>query len=169
MIMDLILKNLLFKQNGREYLIDIGINREEINFNSSKDFYYESNVEDLGDLSVFYGYEEYDLSGLEIIPGKIYPEKLNSVNDIGKLNLIELFKKGYTTVFLNSIDDELSFTNFPINISIDNKHIDKQDIEVDDSPNFIIKKNGIVKYAVINGFLVDPENMNFTGNGFVFK
>jgi hypothetical protein len=169
MIMDLLLKNLLFKQNGNEYLIDIGINREEINSNSSKDFYYESNVEDLGDLSVFYGYEEYDLSGMEIIPGKTYPEKLNSVNDIGKLNLIELFKKGYTTVFLNSSDVELSFTNFPINISIDNKHIDKQDIDVDDSPNFIIKKNGIVKYAVINGFLVDPENMNFTGNGFVFK
>jgi hypothetical protein len=169
MIMDLLLKNLLFKQNGHEYLIDIGINREEINCNESNDFYYESNVEDLGDLSVFYGYEEHDLRGMEVIPGKTYPEKFNSIDEVGKLNFAELFNKGYTTVFLNNSDDKLSFTKLPINITVNEKYKDKQDIDVEDSPNFIIKKNGIVKYVVINGFLVDPANMNFTGNGFVFK
>ena len=169
MIMDMILKNLLFRQNGLEYLIDVGINREEINFNNAKDFYYGSTVEDLGDLSVFYGYEEYDLNGMEIIPGKTYPEKINSLSEIEKLNFKELYNKGYTNVFLNSNDDKLSFTKFPINIATDENYVDKSEIDLDDSPNFIIKKDGIVKYVVINGFLVDPENMNFNGNGFVFK
>ena len=55
-IMDLLLRNLAVKEGDNEYLIDIGINREEANWNDAKEFYFTSSIEDLGDLSVYFGY-----------------------------------------------------------------------------------------------------------------
>ena len=51
-IIDLILRNLTYKNSNHEYLVDIGINNEEQNYNDAKDFYYKSSVEDIGDLGL---------------------------------------------------------------------------------------------------------------------
>ncbi len=58
-IMDLVLRNLTVKEKESGHIVDIGINREEINWNNAKEFYLKSSIEDLGDLSNFFGYEEY--------------------------------------------------------------------------------------------------------------
>ncbi len=69
-IMDLVLRNLTVKEKESEHIVDIGINREEVNWNDAKEFYLKSSIEDLGDLSNFFGYEEYDLKGMEVTKGK---------------------------------------------------------------------------------------------------
>ena len=61
-MMDVILRNLRMKKDNNEYIIDIGINFNEVNANGAKDFYLKAEIEDVGDLSVFSGYEEFDLS-----------------------------------------------------------------------------------------------------------
>ncbi len=43
-------------------------------------------------------------------------------------------------------------------------------IKPDDAANFIIRKNDEVKYAVVNGFLVDIEKVNdWSGNTIVYR
>ena len=63
------------------------------------------------------------------------------------------------------------FSALLINISLDNYQnnegtVYKKSAEI---PNFIIKKNGKVRYVIINGFLIDIINMNWENkNGFQF-
>ena len=60
-MMDYILQNLKLKREDKEYVIDVGINFEEKNFNDARKFYLKSSIEDIGDLSVYSGYGEIDL------------------------------------------------------------------------------------------------------------
>jgi hypothetical protein len=63
---DLILRNLKIKNENRESLIDIGINKKEDFDENSGDIKIISSIEEVGDLSNFYGNEEFDLGGYEV-------------------------------------------------------------------------------------------------------
>ncbi|MCX7876446.1 MAG: M14 family zinc carboxypeptidase [Melioribacteraceae bacterium] len=64
---DLVLRNLTLNFNYRKFIIDIGIKRSK-KFNvTSKTFYYESKISAIGDLSIYYGLEEFDLTNHEIL------------------------------------------------------------------------------------------------------
>ncbi len=160
-IMDLILRNLKYKKGDKEITVDIGINRTENNFNSAKKFYYSSSVEDIGDLSVFFGYEDLDLTGYELFPGKIYSKEFNSLNEIKKLDFIKLYKGGYTSIILNSKNINKPFISLPINIKVkDRNKSNSSQLLLGSKANFIIRKNGEVQYAVINGFIVNVKNLS---------
>ncbi|MBZ0200999.1 MAG: hypothetical protein K8H86_14100, partial [Ignavibacteriaceae bacterium] len=168
-IIDLVLRNLETSKNGKKYLVDLGINLEERNYNNAKDFYYKSSVEDLGDLSVFYGYTDVDLKGMSIEPGKVFENSFDSLEEISKLNFNDLYRQGFTTVIYNG-KHEKPFTSLPINISLSKIIKPANSISMGIRPNFVIKKANLVKYVVINGFLLDVENK--TGeikNGAVYK
>ena len=158
-IFDLILRNLKYKKNGKDILIDVGINRTENNYNGANEFYFTSSVEDLGDLSVFFGYEDIDLNEYELFQGKTYPKEFGSMNEIKKLDFPKLYKEGYTSVILNSKSSGKPFTDLPINIKSKNdKRNNSNQKLLGSKPNFIIRKNGEVHYAVINGFLIGVKS-----------
>ena len=158
-IFDLVLRNLKYRNDGKEILVDVGINRTENNYNEAKEFYYSSKVEDLGDLSVFFGYEDFDLRGYELHQGKTYPKELNSMNEINKLDFTTLYKQGYTSVILKSKSNGKPFTNLPINIKLKTEKKSTSNKKLlNHNPNFIIKKNSDVHYAVINGFIVGVKS-----------
>ena len=168
LMMDLILRNLKIKNDKVEYLIDIGINYEEININGAKEFYYQSIIEDIGDLSVYAGYQELDLNDTTVEAGKTHSQIFNTENELHNINVIELFNNGCTNVILNSSSFEKEFSPLPFNIILSDRKIDSDQIKVESIPNMIIRKNTIVRYAVVNGFLFDiemPENK--TGNALV--
>lgn len=168
-IMDVVLRNLKTSISGREYLIDVGINHRELSYNNAKQFYYRSSIEDLGDLSVFYGYEDFNLQGMSIEPGKIFETKFKSVDEILNLNFYELHQKGYTTVMLLGELDE-PFIHLPINISLSGGNNHDENISIGMPPDFVIKQNEVVTFVVINGFLRDV--IHRTGeikNGVVYR
>jgi hypothetical protein len=168
-IMDIILRNLKYKNSENEYTIDIGINREEENYNNAKDFYYKSFVEDVGDLSVFYGYDDYDLKGMEITVGKTYPQSFNSLAEIEKVDFSKLYKEGYTNVVIKSKVSQ-NFTKLPINIFYKTAEGEPLNIKLEEKANFIIKKDNEVKFVVINGFVLDPLKPEFKkGNALIVK
>ncbi|MFO7446418.1 MAG: hypothetical protein R6W90_08625, partial [Ignavibacteriaceae bacterium] len=176
-LMDVIIRNLKYSKNGFDYLVDIGINREEVNLPAGRQskkgaevFYYDSIIEDLGDLSVFYGYEDYDFSGMEVNPGKTYPKEFNSLDEIKKLNFYNLYSEGYTNVILNSENYKEKSVELPINITRNKNSNGNKTIRVGGNPDFIIKKDGRVRYAIVNGFVYDLENPgNKKGNGIVLR
>jgi hypothetical protein len=169
-IMDLLLRNLTVKEVNKQYLIDIGINKEEENWNDAKEFYLKSSIEDLGDLSVFHGYEEYDLKGMEVSKGKTFPKIFNSVSEIEKINFTSLYYKGYTNVILKDNGVKPGPTKMPVNIYIQNEPDESEKVILNQTANLIIKEEGKVKYVIINGFIINPEKINFKNcNGLILK
>jgi hypothetical protein len=170
LMMDLILRNLRIKNEMGEYLIDIGINYEEININGAMEFYYKALIEDIGDLSIYAGYQDFDLKGCTVEAGKTHPQIFNTENELYNINVIELFNNGYTNVILNSSSLENEFSPFPFNIILNEKQNDLSQIKVEFVPNLIIRKDEKGRYAVVNGFLFDVEIPgNKTGNALVIK
>lgn len=63
---DLLIRNLTLNYNFRKFKVDIAINRSKKLNDVAKNFYYESKIAAIGDLSTFFGLEEYDFNGYEI-------------------------------------------------------------------------------------------------------
>jgi hypothetical protein len=170
LMLDVILRNLRMKKNNNEYRIDIGINFNEVNVNGAKDFYLKAEIEDVGDLSVFSGYDEFDLSGYFVEPGKTKPEPYHSSNELEKINPVHLFKEGYTNVILNDDNIKDEYSQFPFNLFLKGKDIVGGKIKPEESPNFIIRKNDEVNFAVVNGFLIDIEKVeSWNGNSIIYR
>jgi hypothetical protein len=168
-MMDYILQNLKLKREDKEYVIDVGINFEEKNFNDARKFYLKSSIEDIGDLSVYSGYDEIDLSGYFVEPGKTKQEPYHSVSDLEKINPVELYKAGFTNVYLSNENFSGEHSYLPFNIILNENSTPGNSIKPDSPANFIIKKDGVVKLAIVNGFLIDIENPNsWNGNSIVY-
>ena len=61
-------------------------------------------------------------------------------------------------------------TQLPLNIYIQNIPDEPENILLEQAANLIIKKDGKVKYVVINGFMITPEKINFEDcNGLILK
>ncbi len=168
-MMDLILRNLKIKRDDIEYVVDIGINFDEVNINGAKDFYLKAIIEDVGDLSVFAGYEEVDLSGYSVEPGKTKPESYHSLEELEKINPTQLYNEGYTNVNLDNESFQGEYTHLPFNIIFNGKTIPETKVKPEEAPNLILRKNGQVKFVVVNGFLIDIGNVdNWNGNSIVY-
>ena len=163
----MLLRNLTIKIGKEKIKIDIGINSDEFEGPNEKKIYYKSQVDDLGDLSTFYAYNDYDFEGYEIERAKVKSNKTYSIKDLEKLDFVKLYSEGYSTVLVKKLPEE-KFTRFPINIALKNK-IDTT-INIGEPANFILKKDGKIEYIVINGFLHKVEkNRKFEGNGLIIK
>ena len=75
-LFDLLIRNAEFVQDGKTIIKDIGINLKEKNINNATSFEYSSVVEDLGDLSTFWGIKEIDAKGLTVSMLSEFPETI---------------------------------------------------------------------------------------------
>ncbi|MBZ9629285.1 M14 family metallopeptidase [Salegentibacter sp. LM13S] len=154
-LFDLKLTGLTYELLGEEYILDLGINQREIQ-DESLDYFYDAYIADRGDLSTFYGYEELDASGFSLVEGKIYPETFQNLAELQQENISEILQEGYAYVALEELPEE-DFTESPINIV-------SEDFEISGNlqPHFFLQKDGKLVYAVINGFLIDLSEENFS-------
>lgn len=168
-IFNLLFRNLNIIHKNKKYKVDIGINREEKNIEDTCNFYIESIIEEFGDLSTFFGNEEYDCAGMIIEECRVFDKEFSSINEIEKLNFKKLYEEGIAFVKLNSEKPDKKFTHLPINIIFNGADFDTE-ISPENPANFIIRKENKVKYAVINGFVFDAEtNHSSIRNGLVIK
>lgn len=168
-IYDSLLRNLTYTYKDKKIKIDVAINFEELSEENDASFKKLSSIQDLGDLSIFYGYQDLDLTGYEIRHGKTYTEKYFNLNEPFDLNLYELYNKGFiTTLTRDSIVGR--FTDFPLNVSSNQSSKNISFLKIGSPANFIITKDDKVEYVVINGFLQKVnENREFKGNGIYYK
>lgn len=167
-IFDMILRNLTYEKNGSKIKVDVGINLEEKGLKENRSFYIKSSVADIGDLSVFFAYNDFDFSGYSIQAPKIYSENEFNISNLKDSDLYNLYKNGYTNILTKEIVRE-RHTNRPINLIYDTE-IDNTFLEIGDPANFLLLKEGKIKYVIVNGFLqkVSSET-EFRGNGVVIK
>lgn len=156
---DLILRNLLLKENGNQYIVDLAINRYEWLDYESNSFRTSGSIVEFGDLSVFTAYEDYNLKGYEIEFNGIVGNTVNFEPD--KTQVIQLLSEG--VLWLKSKNENNSLTSLKFNYSSEN-FIPKRSKNAD----FLIKKENRIDYAVVNGFFINvktgkiPENFKGT-------
>lgn len=156
-LFDLKIENVTYDLLGNDYILDIGINRLEVDKEEHSDFWYSSRILDQGDLSTYYGYETLDATGYTIVSGKVYPEVMKSSEVLGKLKIESLLRSRYTYVRLEKIPSEKLASPFPIHIIGKKYEVPDFNIEVGINPTFLLEKEGEIKYAIINGFLIDLQ------------
>ncbi len=166
---DLKLTGLQYELLGKDYILDLGINHQEISQEENR-YYYRGQIADQGDLSTNYGYTSHDLSGYNITFGKIHPKIYNSVKDLEKLDFIDLFSNGYSYIKLQEFPKNINHIPFPIILVGENFKIPSR-VGVGNNPTFFLSKEGKIRYAVINGFIVDLENFDASSipNGLILR
>ncbi|MEI7812974.1 MAG: M14 family zinc carboxypeptidase [Ignavibacteria bacterium] len=166
-IFDLLLREVTVYKNGEKRKIDIGINRTEVR--SGGKLFFESIIADIGDLSTFFGNEEYLCNSMQAFPGLDYPSVIESFEELKNLKSVELFSRGITVVPVNKkILPEGKYTKFPFIIK-SSDYIGKNDfIALNSVPNFLLKLNNEIRYIIINGFVYDlAGSTNNIQNGLI--
>ncbi len=168
-LFDLMLRNLYIEFEGGKYVIDIGINHNERGIKNNRDDYFVGTIEDIGDLSTFYGYDEIDCSSMVVKPGSTMPDTLKNLKQLEMLKFTELYKQGYTSVRVKDIDTNYIYSESPIIVlSTERKFNNK--IRVGNIADLTIWQNEKVRFVVINGFLYDLiSNKNYILNGLILK
>lgn len=169
-LFDLKIEKATYNLLGKEYLMDLGIQRQEIDNPGHEDFWYKSSIADLGDLSTFYGYEELDASGYLLVPAKAYAKTLSGISDVEKLDARHLLRSGIAYVRLNKLPPAGDSSNAPLHLVSSDYKIPALKLYIGFNPTFFLQKDGVIEYAVINGFLIDlnKEENNFK-NALIYK
>jgi len=160
-LFDLKIVNATYTLMEKEYVLDLGVNRLEVDKEGNNDFWYSSRIIDQGDLSTYYGYETFDASGYTIKQGKVFPKVVLSIDQFNELDILDLLKQGYTYVRVANIPYEMLESPLPMQIIGKSYKLRDIQLKVGINPTFLLLKHGEPKYAVINGFLIDLT----TGNG----
>lgn len=151
---DLLIREVNMVRENQKYLIDIGISRKRQIVGSES--YYQATINDLGDLSTSHGYEELDGNGIEVHPGKIYPETLENIQEAQQLDFIELLRNGYTGIVVENAPGGSYMDEIPLNIIAEDDH--SNEIRLWTTPNLILKENGQIRYAIVNGYVYDTTD-----------
>jgi hypothetical protein len=152
-LMDLIVRNVGMKYASHEYKADLGIRRRETEASGS--FFVTGAIDDLGDLSIFYGYDELDASGLEIVEGKVFEKVFAKVSDISQEQAFQMLREGFLAVKVQEARDR-ELHNLPIWILKTAKSYPKG-LRTGNNPSFFLAENGKLKYAIVNGYLIDLQ------------
>ncbi len=168
-LFDLKLTGLQYELLGDNYILDLGINHQEVSGGQNK-YYYRSQISDQGDLSTNFGYKNQDLSGFKITFGKIHPDTFNSVKDLEKLDFKNILSQGYSYIKVRNFPKNVNHTNLPVQIVKENFKIPSR-IGVGINPTFFLLKDGKLRYVVINGFLADLDDFDPSSvpNGLIIR
>jgi len=169
LMIDFIIRNITVRKFQTKYIVDIGINYQEVNIKANHNFYYKAKIEDIGDLSVYSGYKELDATGLTLVLGKTCETEFNSLNEINSMKPSSLLQKGITNLKLSDGNLEDQYSPVLFNIILNNKER-KEELKEEAVPNFVLCERGKFKYAIINGFIIKANNVGRKeGNALIFK
>ncbi len=152
-LFDLLLRKATYNLNGNDYIIDIGIIRDEKNTDDKRSYYFSSRIDDVGDLSTYEAYNELNCEGFTLVEGKIYDKVFDSFSDITEGIALELLKKGYTGAYCEELPEN-PFVRLPINLYAA-KH--KKDIKfsLNSAANLLLYRDKKLFYVIVNGFIFD--------------
>lgn len=153
-LMDLIINEMQVKVNGNWYPLDLAIRRRESE--NAAGYFMSGSVEDLGDMQVFYGFETLDAAGLQYTEGKVCPTVFESVDKISEEEAMDLLRQGFIAVKIKN-GEARQVHELPILVLKTTEKF-SGNWTTGSVPNFFLAKEGALKYAVINGYLIDLEN-----------
>lgn len=162
-LFDVLIKDVKINKES-ESVIDIGINRTE-HLLEHPNYCSKGTIDELGNLSAFYGFETVKAKGLTIKPGKTVLR--DRLEDISMVSAKRLLNQGVLFIITQDVPIE-NHVPFPINLVHPRKIKQTQEISFEGEANFLmVDKNNVIKYIVLNGFLVKPNKIDTAINGLV--
>ncbi|WP_461090732.1 M14 family zinc carboxypeptidase [Spirosoma gilvum] len=149
-LFDVLIRNATVIREGRPVIVDVGINHTEVSDEAARTFQYKSTVEDIGDLSTFYGIEEIDATGLTLVPAQVYPETLDTVVDLAKLDLPALRRDGIVAFKVRK-SSKKEFPSQLVHLLYEGD-LPAQPLQLEQIPTFLLKKDDQIQYQFVNGF-----------------
>jgi len=138
---DWVIRNATIEDKGNTWKSDLGGRRE---YDGSK--YGKGIIEEIGDLSQFFGYDEIDGTDCKVLPGKI------EVHEQGaEINIPGLISNGFTGLVSNKKIWELPL---PINV---HKDLTGSRIMPGRPANLILKRGQKIERVILNGFASRPD------------
>ena len=151
---DLVLRNVGVSEDSLAYQVDLSIMRSEVTIPGDyHDYYIQSHIADVGDLKERFGYTDFDAKGYYFMPGKIYPEVLNDLNQLSPARALTLLKQGYHTVRIKDLPDDRTH-NLPL-LLFSTATPSPSRPSLGARATFFLAKDGKPAYAVVNGYLID--------------
>ena len=154
-LFDVLIRNATVTREGRPVLVDVGINHNEVNDKVAKTFQYKSVIDDIGDLSTFYGLEEIDATGLTLTPAYVYPDTLDSITELAKLDLPALRRDGIVAFKVQKAPND-TFPEQAVHV-VNEGELPAQPLQLEQIPTFLLKKGNQIQYRFVNGFWKDDK------------
>ena len=145
---DLIIRNV--QMPSLKQTIDISINHLEKEDGSSMGFYLEGQIEDLGDLSTFYGYQEFDAKKQLYRKAAILPDTIRDMGTLEGLDFASLHNQGIGVVKVENIELKQAFDRIPLLVIGTNEEAEWS-IKPENKCAFFLEDAKGIKFAVING------------------
>ncbi|MEQ8533001.1 MAG: hypothetical protein RIB86_14200, partial [Imperialibacter sp.] len=139
------------------YTMDLAIRLRENTREDLRTYDVAGYIEDFGDMSVYFGYDEIDATGMTIVPGKVYPDIFETMEAIPADKINNWLQEGYTYVKVRKLVGR--YVDLPINI-IGAYQTPDGSISFGDPATFIITKDGRVMFTVVNGMVYNPATSN---------
>jgi len=156
-LFDLILRNITIEKLDKQFTVDIAIKHETYFDTEQNKIYTKGLIADIGDLSTFFGYDEFDMFG--------YNLELPTFTTQNNLAINEYHNKGI--LFVKKKIKYSNWTKQPINFYSAQKPPSKLDVDL--PANFFLSTSNKIRYIVINGYLIDShKSIMFNGNGIVY-
>ncbi len=152
-LFDLKLVGATYNLLGADYTIDLGIHSWEIDDSAHENFHFLSQISDIGDLSTFYGYETLDAEGMRIVAPQVF-EQVQTMAELKELDFMSLLKQGYGYLRVSDLPKGLRHSKYPLHL-VSESYQPKFNIDRNAQPTFFLEQDRTLRYAVINGFLVD--------------
>lgn len=144
--------------------LDIGINRTE-HLLEHPEYFAKGQIDDLGDLSSFFGFETIDAKGLTIVPGRSVV--LESYDQLSMVTVKRWLRQGVLFVVTKDIPFE-KHVPYPINIVHPRKLPMLQKPVFEGSADFLmVDKSNKIRHIVMNGFPMTPSKPLSNVNGLV--
>jgi hypothetical protein len=152
---DHIVTNLDLPLADSTYKVDLAFRFNEVENADFTKIYLEARISDLGDLQTMGSYKSFDASGYEVVVGKQYETASDSVQVLMGLPLMKLLREGYTDFVVSNTNDRFDYYSVPVKI-VGNKPMSSYAPPAPgDNPSYILIKDGVAKYALVNGMIVD--------------
>lgn len=151
---DLVIRNVETEIGGQPIRTNLCINRGQLKSGDYRSVSYRGSIEEVGDLERVFGYEEVDDASLKTVQPKtkiMTKKEWNALSPQAELNLI---KQGF--LFVKWSDGKSpagAMKNRLLNLTNNAGHQAK--IGLGQYANFILSKDGMPVFAVVNGFLVN--------------
>ncbi len=149
-LFDILVRNATVLREGKPVVVDVGINHNEVNDKDAKTFQYRSIIEDIGDLSTFYGLEEVDATGLTLVPARLHAELLESTADLDRLDLPALRREGVVLFKIRQKSTD-SLPVQSVHLLLEGEQ-PGQPLQLEQIPTFLLIKGKEIKYQFVNGF-----------------
>lgn len=155
---DLLVRGIQYQHSdGKSYLLDVAFDLREREYLAARKFYFQGQIDDIGDLSYQRAYEELPEAGYTAEIGQAFPDVFPDLASVKSVDQKALLRAGYAVVRVQK-PGRLWDRAMQDVLVVGAEGIYDRELAVGLNPPLIIRNSGgVVKYAVINGQLIDVD------------